>query len=74
MTEQERLLKFALRYPGGWHTCSRGSRKAIRAMNSLCDKGFLEVAEHGRGIDPQFRLALPERIRAILDTTPNQEQ
>jgi hypothetical protein len=67
MTEQERLLSFALRYPRGWHDCSRTCRKAIRAMNALSDKGFLEVARYGRGINPQFRLALPETVRAILD-------
>ena len=67
MIQQTRLLSFALRYPRGWHNCSRTDRKAIRAMDALAAKGLLDVIRHGKGHNPQFRLRLPEDIRELIE-------
>lgn len=67
MTEQNRLLSFAIRYPRGWHSCARTDRKAVRAMDALETKGFLDVIRYGRGVNPQFRLRLPDDVRAKID-------
>lgn len=67
MSEQNRLLSFALRYPRGWHSCARTDRRAVRAMDALARKGCLDVVRYGRGVNPQFRLSLPNDVRAMID-------
>jgi hypothetical protein len=66
-SEQTRLLLFAIKYSRGWHSCDRRDRRAIRAMDALAAKSIIEVNRHGRGINPQFRLALPDATRRKIN-------
>ena len=43
--EQLRLMKYALRYPDGWHYCSPG--KVRRAARRLEGKGIFEFNAKG---------------------------
>lgn len=61
---EARLMKFAIRLPG-WHSCQADARRTMRRLGAL---GLLEVAEHGRKAQPQFRLALSETVRAALES------
>jgi hypothetical protein len=49
--EAIRLLKFAIRYQGGWHSYNT-DQKTVRAVRRLVTLGFLEVNHECR----QFRL------------------
>ena len=56
-----RLLRFAIDYPDGWHTCGRDS---VRAMRTLAGLGLLETIEYGRKALPQFRLMPAKALRS----------
>ena len=51
---QARLMRFALRYPVGWHGYGT-DQTTTRAVFALARGGFLELSDTSR----QFRLALP---------------
>ena len=64
--EAVRLLKFATKYPAGWHSFAvNNPRKTRRGLLQLEELGLIEIARWPRPAQDQFRLKLGEGYEAI---------
>ena len=54
---QQRLMRFALRYPQDWHSYGT-DQSTLRALQALVRYGFLELSDTSR----QFRLRFGSHV------------
>jgi hypothetical protein len=54
---QLRLLRFAMRYPNGWHSYGTDAT-TVRAVNALAYLGLLEISSNSR----QFRVNISRLV------------
>lgn len=57
--EAIRLLRFAIRYPQGWHSVTRGQPRVRRALATLEGHGLIELRRHKAPAQWQFRITQP---------------